>query len=205
MKENDMKAYILLDRSGSMASRWAETIGAIGIYADGLKDMKKATLTLAVFDSSTQTEYREVLKDKPVKEWAGVPVDVTPRGGTPLFDAVSRIVSQIKSDDPKKATLVVVTDGQENSSKEITREQAKALLDEMRGKGYDVVFIGADFDNFSQASGLGNAAGSTISMTAGNYASAMGSMAMRTAAYNAGADAKGLNFSDEDRKRAAGR
>lgn len=199
-----MKAYILLDRSGSMASRWAETIGAIGIYADGLKAIDDATLTLAVFDSSEKTEYRQVIEAKPAKDWTGIPADINPRGGTPLFDAVSRIVSQIKTDDPAKATLVIVTDGQENSSKEITKEQAKALLDELRAKGYDVVFIGADFNNFSQASGLGNAAGSTIAMNAGSYDNAMRSMSARTMSYSAGADAKGLNFSDEDRKRAAG-
>lgn len=199
-----MKAYILLDRSGSMASRWAETIGAIGIYADGLKAIKKATLTLAVFDASHQTEYQQVITGKPAKEWSGIPADITPRGSTPLFDAVSRIVSQIKTDNPKKATLVIVTDGQENASKEISRDQAKALLDELRAKGYDVVFIGADFNNFSQASGLGNAAGSTIAMAAGNYAATMDSLVTRSMSYSAGADAKNLKFSDEDRKRAAG-
>lgn len=199
-----MKAYILLDRSGSMGPRWTETIGAIGVYADGLKKVKKATITLAVFDSSTQTEYNQVITDVKAEAWGGIPADIAPRGGTPLFDAVGRMVSQIKSDDPKKATLVIVTDGQENASKEITREQAKTLLDDLRGKGYDVVFIGADFNNFSQASGLGNSAGSTIMTSAGSYDAAMKTMAMRTTAYNAGANASGLSFSDEDRKRAAG-
>lgn len=198
-----MKTYILLDRSGSMASKWDETIGAINAYVDGIKTVRKATVTLAAFDSSDKMDYRVLRDNKPVSEWGGVySAEVSPRGGTPLFDAIGRMVADIRAADPKKATIVIITDGQENSSREVTKEAAKGLLDELRGKKYDVVFIGADFDAFGQAGALGNATANTLNMAQGSYHDAMRSMSNRTVAYaSTGAAAA---FSDEDRKKAAG-
>lgn len=76
------------------------------------------------------------------------------------------------------------------------------MLDDLRARQFDVIFIGADFDAFAQGSGLGNAAGSTIIMKSGNYGDAMAVLATRSLAYAAGGVVS--SFTDADRKRAAG-
>lgn len=200
-----MKAYILLDRSGSMQSRWGETINAVNAYVSGLaadKDTKKTAVTLAAFDN--QEPFKIVRDAVKASDWQAVSADeVQPRGMTPLYDAIGRLVTDIRKNLPKKATIVIVTDGAENSSHEIKKDAAKAMLDDMRAKSFDVIFIGADFDAFEQGGGLGNAAGQTLNMVAGSYGATMSNLASRSTLY--ARTGKVEAFSDEDRKRAAGK
>lgn len=199
-----MKAYILLDRSGSMQTRWGETIGALNAYVSGLsgaKATKKTEVTVAAFDN--QDPYLVVRQSVKASDWTPIsPIEVSPRGMTPLFDAIGKLVTAVRTDAPKKATVVIITDGAENGSQEIKKDAAKAMLDDMRAKNFDVVFIGADFDAFAQGSGLGNAAGSTLNMKSGSYGDAMNVLATRSMAYAAGGAV--MSFSDDDRKRAGG-
>lgn len=199
-----MKAYILLDRSGSMATNWIETIGSLNAYVEGLaaeKATKKTEVTLAAFDS--QEPYKALRTNIAASAWNKVLFEeVSPRGGTPLYDSIGKLIETVRADAPKKATIVIITDGAENGSREIKKEAAKAMLDDMRAKNFDVVFIGANFDAFAQSAGLGTQAGQTLNMSSGNYTAAMKGLATRSAMY-AGTGAV-ASFSDEDRKRAAG-
>ncbi|WP_162931684.1 vWA domain-containing protein [Mesorhizobium sp. DCY119] len=199
-----MKAYILLDRSGSMQTRWAETIGALNAYVAGLageKATKKTEVTVAAFDN--QDPFLVLRSGVKASDWKPISEDeIRPRGMTPLYDAIGKLVSTVRQDSPKKATIVVITDGAENGSREFKKDAAKSMLDELRAKQFDVVFIGADFDAFAQGAGLGNAFGSTIVMKGGNYGAAMNVLATRSMAYASGGAV--ASFSDADRKLAAG-
>lgn len=200
-----MKSYILIDGSGSMASRRIETLGAVNAYVEALgedKATKKADVTIAVFDS--QEPFKVVRNGVKIKDW--IPLtesEVFARGMTPLLDAIGVLNQTITLAKPKKASIVIVTDGFENASREITKESAKIILDGLRDKGYEVVFIGADFDAFGQSGGLGNSVGQTLNMSAGGYEGAFRSMAMKSATYAA----TGLvrDFTDEERTVAAGK
>jgi Mg-chelatase subunit ChlD len=200
-----MKSYILIDRSGSMQTRWAETIGAVNAYVEVLaaekKTARKSDVTVAVFDS--QEPFKVIRENVLASAWTPIATtEVMPRGMTPLFDAIGDLVQRVKSANPKKASIVIVTDGDENSSREIKKDAAKSLLDELRAKNYDVVFIGADFDAFSQGAGLGNNAGQTILVSSGNYTSMMKGMATRSMAYaDTGVVA---SFTDQERSVAVG-
>lgn len=199
-----MKAYILLDRSGSMATHWVEMIGALNAYVSGLssdKATKKSEVTVVAFDSADP--FMVLRNSVKAADWSQITAEeVSPRGGTPLFDAIGKLVTTIRKDAPKKATIVIITDGAENSSMEVKKEAAKAMLDDMRAKNFDVVFIGANFDAFAQGAGLGNMASSTLNMNAGNYGAAMKGLSARSVSY-ASTGTVG-SFSDDERKRAAG-
>jgi Mg-chelatase subunit ChlD len=202
-----LKIYILIDRSGSMSANWTETIGAVNAYAAALgeKGVKKGDITAAVFDN--QEPFKVIRSEVKIKEWTPISAnEVLPRGMTPLFDAIGTLAQTIHLKAPKKATIVVVTDGLENASREITKDNAKKSIDDFKTKGYDVIFIGADFDAFGQSGGLGVLSGSTLNMTKGNYDQAFKSVANRSALY-ASADSGlsfAMEFSDEDRAKAAG-
>jgi hypothetical protein len=205
MKNKAAQIYFLVDRSGSMASRWDETLGAINSYAGKLakeKGMKKAKLFLAVFDGSGGLEF-DVLRDGvDASKWTDLsPDEASPRGMTPLFDAIGKLSTIVEKDAPKKAVIAVVTDGHENASRESTRESAKANFDRMRDKGYQVVFLGADFDAFGQAASVGTAVNQTINMKTGNYGKVMRRMAAATADY--AATDSDIEWSDKDRQEAS--
>jgi hypothetical protein len=126
--------------------------------------------------------------------------DATPRGMTPLFDALGRIVALAEKASPDKAVIVVMTDGAENHSREITKQGAKAALDRCKGRNWQVVFLGADFDAFGEAAQVGVAAAQTLNMMAGNYQASMKGLAAQTRCYFAAGES--MSFSDEDRKKA---
>jgi Mg-chelatase subunit ChlD len=156
--------FILLDRSGSMSSQWNEALGAVNGYAHKLaEDKVKTNITLAVFDKQGEKADVSVIRDnvKPSK-WKDISdVDATPRGMTPLNDAVGKIVSMAESKKYDKAVIIIMTDGQENASVEYTVQQAKDALERCRAKGWQVIFLGANFDNAIQAASYGNTLGST--------------------------------------------
>lgn len=197
--------FILLDRSGSMGSKWAETLGAINGYVKKLADDGAAgKITVATFDSMEELKFEIIRDGVSIKKWEDLTdKDASPRGVTPLFDAIARIVSLAEGGAAKKSVLIVVTDGHENASKEVTKEGAKAALDRFKARGWQVVFLGADFDAFGQAGSVGVSASSTLTTSGGNYGAAMNSLATMRTSY--AAFGTSMKFSEDDRAKAVGK
>ncbi len=198
--------FILLDRSGSMGSLWKEAINSINEYVKKLADDNVDTgVTLMAFDQGPDGKLDLVkMQDRILpKTWLAVKADgvVTPRGMTPLNDAVGRIVAMAEAGNYDKVAIIIMTDGQENASRELSVAQAKALLDKCRAKNWQVIFLGANFDNVAQATSYGNAAGQTISASAANLVGTMRHTATARASY--GMTGQSINYTDEDKKKAA--
>lgn len=182
-----LSTFILLDRSGSMMSRWTEALSAINGYVTELKKAKtKGEVTVVAFDSLDKMSFTTLRKAVPVKKFQPLrDTELQPRGMTPLFDAVGRLVSLATKGNNHKTAIVIMTDGHENSSKELKGTQAKALVQQCKDRDWRVVFLGADFDPSDDAAILGVQPGDTLSMTAGTYASTLRSVASDTIAYSA--------------------
>jgi hypothetical protein len=203
-KIQPLSAYVLIDRSGSMEVRWDEALPAVNAYVEGLAKAKiPGTVTVAMFDSAGFDVVRDAAD---IKKFPPITSkDALPRGMTPLYDSIAKIVALADKKGSKKTSIVVVTDGHENASIEVKKAAAKKLLASCEKKGWDIVFIGADFDNFDQAQGLGVAKDSTIIMTQGNYGNLASSLAMRGTMYASGAATADMAFTDEDRAAAQGK
>jgi hypothetical protein len=208
-KTDTVQSYILLDRTGSMADIWDEALTSVNAYADSFAadapgaeiagaDINTA-VTLAVFDHQDGMQF-DVLRDKvDPAHWSKVTNDeANPRGMTPLYDAIGRIVSRAEADAPEKAVIVIMTDGLENSSSELTKQGAKAALDRARAKGWEVVFLGAEFASFSDAEAVGMASSKTMAVGQGQMSQSMDNLAQKARAYGKGA-APEIEFNAEDR------
>lgn len=194
--------FILLDRSGSMSSQWKEALGAVNAYVKKLADDKVDTgVTLATFDGGNGLQF-DVIRDRITPPtWRPVSdIDAEPRGMTPLNDAVGKIVSMAEAGNYEKLALIIMTDGQENNSTELTVAQAKALLDKCRAKNWQVIFLGANFDNAQQATSYGNLARNTVQSSTRNLSATMATMGTMRSAY--GATGQSMNWSDEDKAKA---
>ena len=191
-----MNVYILLDRSGSMASLWNEAIGSINGYVDELKMSDK--IHFAVFDSVSH----DVIRDGKVKDWKAVTSEaVQPRGGTPLYDSVGKIMAEAEEADAKKTVLVVMTDGYENASKEHSQTSIKEKVKQFEEKGWEVLFLGANFDAVESVSGsVGVLSSKTMNIGAGNMFDAMRSVSSYTTAY--AATGASINFTEADKLKA---
>src|ERR1700747_3185361 len=117
--------FILLDRSGSMQVLWSEALNSVNAYVKKLVDDGVDTgVTLATFDKDGDQFKFEIIRDRIIPStWKPVSSDdATPRGMTPLNDAVGRIVALAKaginSTPYDKLALIIMTDGLENASRE---------------------------------------------------------------------------------------
>jgi hypothetical protein len=201
-----MQAYILLDRSGSMQSLWVEALSSVNAFAKELANKTDGPsvdshVTLAVFDSQESLQFDTLRRKQPALHWEAVTdKDASPRGMTPLLDAMVRIISLAEGDNPDKAVIVVMTDGQENASREVTREGVKAALDRVKAKGWEVVFLGANFDNIADASSVGVGGGKQMAMSVGTMNESMSRLARKSRAYGQSAPgAAPIEFDAEDR------
>ena len=201
-----MKTYILLDRSGSMQIRWGEALSAVNVYATDLakhEESRNSGILLAVFDGYDGLKFEVLRNVETSADWTPVSAEeLVPRGNTPLFDAIGRVTALATGERPERAVFVVMTDGEENASRELTREGAKAAFDRCRERGWQVVFLGADFDAFDQAASVGSDRRHTLRTSAGHYSAAGLSTAARARAYlSKGAE---MTYSSEDRDAAVG-
>ena len=157
---NDLSdVTVVLDRSGSMASCRDDAEGGLNTFIEEQKKHPGETLfTLVQFD----TEYEFVHKGKPIREVG--PCQLVPRGMTALLDAVGRAIAETgerlaampEPDRPGLVVFVIVTDGQENSSKEYTKPQIKEMIERQQNDyKWQFSFLGANQDAFAEAGGIG--------------------------------------------------
>ncbi len=147
--------YLLVDGSSSMIRKWDATLSALENFKHVLlAGGAQSHAILCVFDShnmqsiqrdSLLSEWPSLLENKPDSTW----------GTTPLFDAVNLMGRHLKELAPARASIVIATDGEENGSRYTSATQARAILDWCRFQDWQVTFLGADFDNWSQAKALG--------------------------------------------------
>lgn len=196
-------AYILLDRTGSMSSIWEEALGSVNAFAEGLGKPEGGDdrLTLAVFDHQAGLQFDVLRRSVLAGNWQNVTsAEASPRGMTPLFDAIARIVALAEADRPERAILVIMTDGAENASQEVTRDGVKAALERARAKGWEVVFLGAEFARFSDAEAVGVGAGQTMAMSKEGLGRSMRNLAAKSRNYFDAAAP--VSFNEEDRMEA---
>lgn len=202
-----MDIFMLLDRTGSMQRRWEEAVNAINVYVDEvvkaaghdlLTDQDR--VTLASFDRWQTGTTFDILRDSvPLTSWSPLRTDeVTPRGDTPLLDAVVRLAAVAEAKGSEKTVVVIMTDGEENASSEVTKDVARSAVDRLQKRGWQVVYLGADFDAFDQAGQVGIRPAATLSMAPGRMSAAMEAIARKTQAYTK--SGVPMAFLDEDRK-----
>ena len=156
--------YVLLDRSGSMASIAGDVIGGFNTF---LKDQQlagpDARVTLVQFDSVDPQEV--VASAVPISEILPLTENTfTPRGGTPLLDATGKLIgraklnAQLRVDNGLEAediVFVTITDGEENSSEEFSLRTISNLIAQCEELGWVFVFLSAALDAYDDPSVMG--------------------------------------------------
>lgn len=156
-KGDKLKAIIcvILDRSGSMGGREKDTVNGVNTFLDGQKKLKEpASLAMVRFDTEAIERFRPMADLRLV-----TPLtldEYKPRGGTPLLDAVGQTIVQLDKDwteeKADRAIVVIVTDGEENSSKEYSKEKIKEMITARQNSGkWAFIYLGADVDSFAEA------------------------------------------------------
>jgi len=140
-----MERLFLLDRSGSMEICRDDTIDGMNAFIESQRSLG-GTMTLCMFDHNF-----DIIYEKVAIETAPLLTRDTfvPRGGTSLYDAMGKILKMNLADD---AMVIILTDGEENSSHDYTAAHIKDLV-EM--KKWQFVYLGANQDAVFNAARIG--------------------------------------------------
>lgn len=174
---------LVVDRSGSMDAVREDAEGGVNAFiAEQAKEPGEALLTLVQFD----TEYEFLHNGVPVAE---VPkYQLVPRGMTALLDAVGRAINETgerlgnmkKADRPGLVVFVVMTDGEENSSQEFTKDRLKEMIERQQNEyNWHFTFLGANQDAFAEAGGMGIHAAGVANYDMAKVAGAYGATAAK--------------------------
>ncbi len=158
MSKNNLSVFVALDRSGSMSGeRWIHAIDSINDYVNGLKKEKvEGTVTVTAFDYGQSMRLDTVVDNQSIAYYESLKHDVlSPSGMTPLFDAAANVMDRALENNAKRTVVVIMTDGEENSSKEYTQVKIKDKVKLLQDKGWEVIFLGANFDVTSYTAGSG--------------------------------------------------
>ncbi|BDV31269.1 vWA domain-containing protein [Microbacterium terricola] len=173
---------IILDRSGSMSLVRDDMIGGIEqLIATQAGQPGMLTIDVVTFDTEIEVTHR-FADPKSIK------VELVPRGGTALYDAVGWSFNgfgQALAELPEHARpglvlVTIVTDGEENSSREYTAEMVTTMIEHQREVfDWDVSFLGANQDAVEAARKIGIQAEDAIDYDLGAVGAVMSAHAAK--------------------------
>lgn len=159
MRHDLTDVTVVLDRSGSMQVCRTDAEGGLNAFIeDQKKEAGECKFTLVQFDSLWEIVHECVdIRDVPH-------CDLRPGGATALLDAVGtaiartgdRLAKMDEEDRPGLVIFVIITDGEENASREYTLGQVKAMITHQQEKyGWKFTFLGANQDAFASGASMG--------------------------------------------------
>jgi uncharacterized protein YegL len=178
---------VILDKSGSMSTKVKDVIGGFNLYLDELAKEPAVDygFSLTLFDTVVEMKYKAVPLAKVAK------LDDTtfrPSGNTALFDAIGNTVQTVSTDGFDKTITVIMTDGEENSSREWTMPAIRELIRSKEAAGnWTFVFLGANLDAFAQGACLGVPMANAVRYDPADYRGVYASLAKSTNLFSTSA------------------
>lgn len=169
MKENFTAIAVVLDASGSMSGLTQDTIGSVNSFVAEQKLVPgEAAFSLCTFNTSYHPVH-DFISLSSVPELTNKVYRAT--GGTALLDAMGTTIDNLgtklaampEEDRPSKVIVLVITDGEENSSHTFTLEAIKEKVTHQREVySWEFVFMGANIDAISAGASLGFTASNSM-------------------------------------------
>jgi len=153
----------VLDRSGSMCSIINDAIGGFNSFLQSQQNLEEgeAKMTIAMFDD----QYELICESKKIaKVKAFDNTTYVPRGSTALNDAIGKTIQTVaenfdkrkKGQQPENVIFVILTDGDENSSREYDLTMIKKMIEKQEKESkWEFVFLSSDVNAFQQGAGYG--------------------------------------------------
>lgn len=157
---------VCMDRSGSMGPLREDTIGGFNAWLTETRKAAKGQdvrLTLQQFDH----EHLWLYSDCPIEQVRKLNTDTyVPRGSTALRDAIGQTIGRLEEASTRKdrVLVVIVTDGFENASLEVSAEGLRKMITNCEArKNWTFTYLGANQDAFAVGQAMGIHRGSTLS------------------------------------------
>ena len=173
MKNNYSDLTLVLDRSGSMSSIAEETISGFNEFVDNQKRLPvEASFSLVQFDDVYELVHDGIpIQDVPLLDNH----TFVPRGSTALLDAIGKTIDDVgkrlasldEDQRPEKVVVVIITDGQENSSTHYNISDINKKISHQRNAyKWEFLFLGANQDAIATAVNVGIRSSGALSYAA---------------------------------------
>jgi uncharacterized protein YegL len=188
MKKRLTELVFILDKSGSMSGLESDTIGGFNSMLTKQQAAEgECLVTTVLFDNNY-----ELLHDRIDLKAVSPMTDKEYKigGSTALLDAIGRTIHKIgnaqknTADDfrAEKVMFVIITDGEENSSREYTAKKVKSQIERQKNKyGWEFIFLGANIDAVETAGRFGISADRAVDYLADSEGTRVSYMAMSAA------------------------
>jgi Mg-chelatase subunit ChlD len=202
--KNKKKTYIaiVLDRSGSMSSIHKETVDGINKQLKTIRENGAAggdtRVSLIQFDGEIETVFKNQTPAE-LKEWAYS--EFRPRGSTAMFDGIWNAINHLKEQEETDDTgflVCVISDGEENASKEISQQVLSDEIKKLQDTGkwtFTYMLANTDINKVRRQFQSSAANISSFDATSVGSANAYYSNATSTANYLVGTRSLGLTNS----------
>ncbi|HHZ16686.1 MAG TPA: VWA domain-containing protein [Clostridia bacterium] len=162
MKKGLTELVFILDKSGSMAGLEADTIGGFNSMLAKQQAVEgECYITTVLFDNNYRLLHDriDIRAVSPITE-----KEYQVGGSTALLDAIGRTIHKIANAQKhtaedyraEKVLFVIITDGEENSSREYSAEIIKKLIEQQKKEyGWEFIFLGANIDAIATAGRFG--------------------------------------------------
>lgn len=181
----------ILDETGSMSSCRKSTIDGFNEYVNGLRQDKNNSyrLSLVKFDvrgDKLTDNVRSVFVDLDLNEVPDLNLDsFVPGGMTNLNDAIGvsivNLEHRLKNEDVN-VIVIVLTDGDENASKEWNQSSVADLIERKKKDGWTITFLGANIDVQTVGRAYSVDTGNIKAYSTGNMGATMRGLASATVA-----------------------
>jgi len=201
IESNNEKTHIIciLDKSGSMLDIIDDSIGGFNTLLKQQKELPDdASISVVLFDD----QYEPIYENIPIKEAKELTKDIWfPRGTTALYDAIGKSINTAKAqftklgdEKPSKVLVCIITDGQENASREYNIDNIKKLIKDCEKDDWNFIYLAANQDAFQVGGSFGVSAGNTFSFDA----TSTGTKVMYNAVASSATSYRGMSTSSSD-------
>ena len=155
----------IIDESGSMASVTESTRETFIGLLEKIKQEQTEMPELQQFVNLwtfADNRFSERLIFQEVQRWNGEAPEYRPMGGTPLNDAIGNALKKLENylfvknlpTETTRVSVFILTDGEENSSREWTAAGIRQYISECEAKGWEFTYYGTDHDVWRAAKAL---------------------------------------------------
>lgn len=145
----------IIDKSGSMDSIKNDAIGGFNTFLEEQQQLEgKCLISTVLFDSEYELTYHGLNINEAEKLTTQ---NYKPGGMTDLFDSIGKGILDVEKMkiEAERYLCVILTDGDENSSKEFNKTTINKMISDRRETNWEFIFLAANQDAMSVGSSMG--------------------------------------------------